>query len=216
VTSTPRKSHTSESPRRALTHSPGICANSRTTAPALSSSARAVPSQSSSRPSARAVKYVLAPQVPTPPRHNTAVISPMYTSVNTPSILAPTTVTDPRPFLATGLVCRKSPVRPDASPGLKASWIHIPTPYQTPPTGAIATAGAVLLLCGAVTTLLSMYMMSKVGEKLVVTQPVRISFVLHGSRKFLTVFTIARCGRCTQPIEPNPNIAFSLLSILIL
>jgi hypothetical protein len=68
------------------------------------------------------------------------------------------------PFLATGLVCRKSPTRIEASPGLKASWIHIPTPYQTPPTGTIATAGAGLLLCGAVTIVLSLYMMSKVRK----------------------------------------------------
>jgi hypothetical protein len=70
------------------------------------------------------------------------------------------------PFLATGVVCRKSPARIDTSPGFKASWIHIPTPYQTPPTCTITTAGGSLLLCGAVAIVLCLYMMSQVRNQL--------------------------------------------------
>jgi hypothetical protein len=63
-------------------------------------------------------------------------------------------------------LCRKPPARTDTSPGLKASWIHIPAPYQTPPSGTVTTAGATLLVCGAVTMALCLYMMSKVRNQL--------------------------------------------------
>jgi len=111
-------------------------------------------STSPAKPSVSRVRCVLTPQP------NTAVIPPMYACANSPNASSPPLRQEP--FSATGLVCRKSPTRIEASPGFKASWIHAPTPYQTPPTGTLATAGANLLLCGLVTVVLCFYMMSKV------------------------------------------------------
>jgi hypothetical protein len=110
---------------------------------------------------------VLPPQNSTPPHRSTAVIPPTYTCANASTVSArPLVPQKQEPFLATGVVCRKSPARIDASPGLKASWIHTPTPYQTPPTCTIATAGGTLLLCGAVSIVLCLYMMSQVLSQL--------------------------------------------------
>jgi hypothetical protein len=185
VSSNPRKSRASESPRRPLTLSPRrqqMCAQNTATVPPRKPILPASPTRSS----VGAVKYVLTPRAPTLPHHNTAVISPMYTSANTARVSNPQ---KQGPFLATGLVCRKSPTGIDTSPGLKASWIHMPTPYQTPPTGTIVTAGATLLLCGAVTVVLSLYMMSKVrkkqseAEKLVVTEPFQKYFAFYETQK---------------------------------
>jgi hypothetical protein len=178
VTSNPRKQRASESARRVVTLSPRrqqICAQYTATVPPLSSPRKAISPISS-------VRAVMTPRASTLPHHNTAVIPPMYTSANTARISDPQ---KQEPFLATGLVCRKSPTVIDTSPGLKASWIHIPTPYQTPPTGTIVTAGATLLLCGAVTVVLSLYMMSKVRrnqsgpQKLVITEPHQQFFAFY-------------------------------------
>ncbi|XP_033608467.1 early nodulin-like protein 2 isoform X2 [Cryptotermes secundus] len=161
VTSNPRKSRASESPRQAVTVSPRrqqMYVQDTATVPPR----KAMLPASAARPSVRAVKYVLTSRASTLPHHNTAVISPMYTSATSARISGPQ---KQEPFLATGLVCRKSPTGVDTSPGLKASWIHMPTPYQTPPTGTIVTAGATLLLCGAITIVLSLYMMSKAGRR---------------------------------------------------
>jgi hypothetical protein len=208
VTSNPRKSSASESPRRAVTLSPRrqqTCA----TVPPLSSPRKAIMPTSPTRPSVRAVKYVLA-------HRNTAVIPPMYTSANSARISDPQ---KQEPFLA----CRKSPTGIDTSPALKASWIHMPTPYQTPPTGTIVTAGATLLLCGAVTVVLSLYMMSKVRKnpkgtgKLVVTQPLQKFFAFYETRRVVYyVHKSSSWSLYLKPIESNPSNVISLISILII
>jgi hypothetical protein len=198
------RSHASEPPGRAVTISPRrqqMCAKNTTPRKTISPT-------SARRTSVRAVKYVLTPRASTLPHHNMAVIPPMYTPASTARF------SDPQkqaPFLATGLVCRKSPTRMDTSPGLKASWIHMPTPYQTPPTGTIVTAGATLLLCGAVTVVLSLYMMSKVRE----ASSHRINpIILHfyETRRMVTAFV----AHILKPVCCTPNTVISFISILII
>lgn len=172
VTSTPRKCHAVEttSPQRQTTLSPRrqqACRQKPTTISPVSTPRRAILPTSPTKPSVRNAQYVLPPQNSTPPHRSTAVISPMYMCANTSTFSArPLVPQEQGPFLATGAVCRKSPARIDTSPGLKASWIQIPTPYQTPPTCTITTAGGSLLLCGAVSVVLCLYMMSQVRTQL--------------------------------------------------
>jgi len=172
VTSTPRKFHAVEtiSPKRPTTLSPRrqqVCKQKLKTISSVSTPRRAILPTSPTKPSVRNAQYVLPPQNSTPPHRSTAVISPMYMCANTSTDSARPLVQQKQgPFLATGVVCRKSPARIDTSPGLKASWIHIPTPYQTPPTCTITTAGGTLLLCGAVSIVLCLYMMSQVRTQL--------------------------------------------------
>ena len=172
ATSTPRKSHAIEtiSPQRQKTVSPRrqqACGQKSTTISPLSTPRRAILPTSPTKPTVRNVKYTLPSQKSTPPHRSTAVISPIYTCANTSTLSARPLVPQKQgPFLATGVVSRKSPARIDTSPGLKASWIHIPTPYQTPPTCTITTAGGTLLLCGAVSIVLCLYMMSQVRTPL--------------------------------------------------
>lgn len=163
VTSTPRKPHTfaSQSPGRAEIVSPRrqqVCARNAKPVSPVSSARKAILPTSPAKTSVRNMKYELTPQTSTRPRRNTAVIPPTYTCADTSAVSAPK---KQEPFL-----CRKPPARTDTSPGLKASWIHIPAPYQTPPSGTVTTAGATLLVCGAVTMALCLYMMSKVRNQL--------------------------------------------------
>lgn len=172
VTSTPRKCHVgaTRSPQRAMTLSPRrqqVCGQKSSTVSPVSTPRKAILPTSPTKSSVRNAKYVLPPQNSTPPHRSTAVIPPTYTCANASTVSArPLVPQKQEPFLATGVVCRKSPARIDASPGLKASWIHTPTPYQTPPTCTIATAGGTLLLCGAVSIVLCLYMMSQVLSQL--------------------------------------------------
>jgi hypothetical protein len=91
----------------------------------------------------------------------------------------------------------------------------MPTPYQTPPTGTIVTAGAALLLCGAVTIVLSLYMMSKVrkdpsgAQKLVVTQPLQKFFVFYETRR--VIYYVHK-----NPSRSNTSTVTFFISILII
>lgn len=172
VTSTPRKCHAVESisPKRPTTLSPRrqqAYGQKSTTLSPVSTPRRAILPTTPTKSAVPNGQYVLPPHNSTPPHRSTAVISPMYMCANTSTVSARPLVPQKHgPFLATGVVCRKSPARIDTSPGLKASWIHIPTPYQTPPTCTITTAGGTLLLCGAVSIVLCIYMMYQVRNQL--------------------------------------------------
>ena len=172
VSSTPRKCHAvvTKSPQRAMTLSPRrqqVCGQKSSTVSPVSTPRKAILPTSPTKASVRNANYVLPLQKSTPPHRSTAAIPPMYTCANTSTVSAlPLVSHKQEPFLATGVVCRKSPAGTDASPGLKPSWIHTPTPYQTPPTCTIATAGGTLLLCGAVSIVLCLYMMSQVRTQL--------------------------------------------------
>ncbi|KAJ9575690.1 hypothetical protein L9F63_007449 [Diploptera punctata] len=170
VTSTPRKqsgnlprrSQSLASPRRpqinrvAIPLSPG---------PVVRSIQATVPSKpmvrTPSKPAECNVTYVLTPEVTMSPQRSTAIIPPLYTTTDVSTSSNPsTTYKKKEPFLATGVI-RKSPVKVEVSSGYKASWIHTPMPYQTPPTATIATAAIFLLLCGVTTAVLCFYMMYK-------------------------------------------------------
>ncbi|PSN47654.1 hypothetical protein C0J52_13293 [Blattella germanica] len=103
-------------------------------------------------------------QIVTSPQRNTAIIPPMYSTQHVP--ITPEALSSKKKelFVATGVSNKKPHIKMDASPGLRASWIHIPTPYQSPPTGTIVTAAIFLLLCGAASAVLCLYMMSKDGR----------------------------------------------------
>jgi hypothetical protein len=131
---------------------------------------------SPTKKSVRNMKYELTTQTSAHHRRNTAVIPPMYTRADVSDVSAPR---KQEPFLASRVVYRKSPTRTDRSPGLKASWIHIPEPYQSPPAGTVVTAGVMLLLCGAVTMVLCLYMMSKVRNKLIRSSTAATLSILH-------------------------------------
>jgi hypothetical protein len=160
VTSTPRKPHTlaSSSPRRAeIPLSPRrqqVRATNTTPLSQVPSARKTILATSPAKSSVRNMKYELTHQASTRPRRNTAIIPPMS------SILAPK---------EQGLsLCRKPPARAGTSPapGLKASWIHIPAANQVPATRTVTTAGATLLVCGAVTMALCLYMISQVSNRL--------------------------------------------------
>ena len=172
VTPAPRNSHAgaSMSPHRAITPSPKrqqVCGQKQRRVNPVCTPRKAILSASPTKSAARNAKYVLPSQHSTATSHrSTAVISPMYAH-NTPTASAVPLVTQKHePFLATGVVCRKSPARMDASPVLRASWIRAPTPYQAPPTCTISTAAGTLLLCGAVSIVLCLYMISKVRTQI--------------------------------------------------
>lgn len=159
MTSTPRKPHilASKSPGRAEIFPPRRqqeCTRNATPVSPVSSARKTTLPTSPAKPSVRNMKYELTPQTSTRPRRNTAVIPPMYACTDTSVISSPS---KHEPFL-----CRKSQTRTDTSPGLKVSWIHIPESNQAPPTGTVMMAGATLLVCGAVTIALCLYMMFKV------------------------------------------------------
>ena len=118
------------------------------------------------RPTNCNVTYVMTPENSLPPHRSTAVIPPMYTTANS-ALASNHTVTykSKEPFLATS-VMNKSPVKAQGSPGVKTSWVHASTPYQTPPTATITTAAVFLLICGAASAILCFYMMYKVSHLL--------------------------------------------------
>ncbi|XP_069685920.1 uncharacterized protein spdo [Periplaneta americana] len=157
MTSTPRKPNAAPlSPRGPQTVSPRRHQQRNQTA--ATTPRRAILATSPTRPPVRSVKYVVTSQPLMPTQRSTAVIAPMY-SANTSMVSTIPATPKKEAFLA------KSPAKMEISPGLKASWIQIPEPYQSPPTGTIVTAGAILLLCGAISTVLCLYMMFQNGRR---------------------------------------------------
>ena len=184
VTSTPRKQNgrTPHAPRRsqsfvspqrpqiqrvAMPLSPGPRVRTVQVTTPTKPTMRAIRTTTPTKPANCNVTYVLTSETTLSPQRSTAIIPPMYTTANTNMASIPTTTYKKKePFLATG-VMNKSPVKVEVSPSFKASWIHTPTPYQTPPTATIATAAVILLLCGVTTAILCFFMMYKVCDRFI-------------------------------------------------